>query len=231
MNKIYKLKIIIKSEAIFTNGETGGNIVNAKALTDEYGFVYYHAKTLKGQLKRQGYWLLKQYKNMENCEERKIQFTKNLAKIFGMNIEEQEMYEINKTVSLNEAGIMRLSNLTLGEDIRNYFIEIQNKDEKEDYYKITAHDLIEAQTNIRTGIQVENGVAANKMMTTYHTVKNGLIFYSILEFVEDPKEYLNDLYRIIKSIRYLGAGTHRGRGEIEAELLVNNHPYEFTKEV
>ena len=225
MNNNYKIKVAIKSEAIFSNGETGGNIVNTKALTDKYGLVYYHAKTLKGQLKRQGYWLLDQYKNMENCEKRTIEFTRNLAKIFGINKQEKERYNIDRSKKLSETGIMRISNLSLGEDIRNYFIEMEEKGQDEEYYKITAHDLLEAQTNIRTGIQVEDGVAIDKMMTTYHTVKNGLVFYSILEFTEDPQEYLDDLYRIIKSIRYLGAGIHRGRGEIEAELLVNDRQY------
>lgn len=229
-NSNFTVKVEICSEAIFTNGESEGNLVQSVALTDAHGFVYFHAKTLKGQLKRQAFWLLDQYASIDALTggNRSISFLDSIIILFGINKEENdyisERYQYD-LVRKNEAGILKISNLELDKKIRDYFIALQQADEEENYYRISPHDLIEAQTHIRTGIEIEKGIAKDKMLNTYHTVREGLIFYSDLIIEEDLRErhemVVRDLQRIICSFRRIGAGIHRGRGLIKTELIPN----------
>ena len=241
--KNYKIEVRICSEAVFSSGEKERNLVHRKVLTDRYGLVYFHAKTFKGQLKRQAFWLLRQYQRFDF--DRAKFFFKSIAVLFGINGEELEIlndglsqkfspsveiFSDDEQLKMNNSGqnrqyfssiqgIMKLSALELDERVRNYFITLQSENERNEYYRISPHDLIEAQTNIRTGIQLEQGKARDKRLTTYHTVKEGLVFYSRLLFDADPKDYLCDLKRIVHSLDRIGAGVHRGRGEVEACLL------------
>ncbi|MBN4074640.1 MAG: hypothetical protein COA82_03320 [Alkaliphilus sp.] len=224
MNK-YKLRVEIESEAIFTSGEAESNTVSSKLLSDEYGFAYYHAKTLKGQLKKQGFWLLDQYKQMENERDREKAFGKSLVKLFGMNKEEKEKYWSKDAKICGSAGTLKLTNLELDPKIREFFIEMQEQDKKKGYFRLNPNDLIEAQTNIRTKIRIEDGVAKKNRLGSYHTVKKGLVFYSELYFEDEEKIYLDDFYRIAKSLKYLGAGVHRGRGRVEVNFLENDNEY------
>ncbi|MBS4534353.1 hypothetical protein GOQ29_01830 [Clostridium sp. D2Q-14] len=220
---IYKIEIEICSEAIFTSGEKEQNLVESRAQTDQYGFVYFHAKTLKGQLKRQAFWLLKQYVNMN--KDLAVSFYDSIIKLFGINYIEakniKDKYGLELSGESQRSGLMRLSNLELDEKLRNYFIAFQKEDESNKYYRISPHDLIEAQTNIRTGIQLKDGVVKDKMFHTFHTVRKGLVFYSTVFFEEDLSDsVVEDLVRIVYSFRRIGAGIHRGRGEIKSRLLV-----------
>lgn len=219
----YKIEIEICSEAIFTNGEKERNLVQSRAQTDPYGFVYFHAKTLKGQLKRQAFWLLEQYSKINTRLAHS--FYNSIIRLFGINpmeiktIREKIGLELSKEVQ--QAGVIRLSNLELDENLRNYFIELQKEDTTNGYYRISPHDLIESQTHIRTGIQLEDGVAKDKMLNTFHTVRKGLVFYSTVFFEEKLSDgVIKDLARIVYSFRRIGAGIHRGRGEVKARLFI-----------
>ncbi len=105
--------------------------------------------------------------------------------------------------------------------MRKYFIQLQKEDAANGYYRISPHDLIKAQTHIRTRIQLEDGVSKNKMLNTFHTVRKGLIFYSRVSFQEGISyEIIKDLAKIVYSFRRIGAGIHRGRGEVKARLFI-----------
>ena len=215
----YKIEVRICSEAIFSSGEKERNLVHNKVLTDRYGLVYFHAKSLKGQLKRQAFWILRQYGRFD--PERQASFLTSVSALFGINRAELQRINMESEFSLCGEGMMKLSSLELDKRIRKYFIALQSQDARDEYYSISPHDLIEAQTRIRTGIQLEDGKAKDKRLTTYHTVKEGLIFYSSLSFDANPVPYLEDLHLIVRSLDRIGAGIHRGRGEVETRLLVD----------
>jgi len=230
----YKIEVEILSEAIFTSGEKERNLVQSRAQTDSNGFVYFHGKTLKGQLKRQAFWLLGQYAKLDM--RKADSFLESLIKLFGINSNEiiniNNRYGLKYSGEYNRSGLMRLSNLELDEKVRNYFIACQIEDEANGYYRISPHDLIEAQTHVRTGIQLEDGVIKNKMLNTFHTVRKGLVFYSAVSFenvADDADLLIDDLAKIVYSFRRIGAGIHRGRGEIKSRLLIstnkNEEPY------
>ncbi|MRN53123.1 hypothetical protein [Paenibacillus monticola] len=212
----YVIEICLRSEAIFGSGEKERNLVQSKALTDAEGFVYFHAKSLKGQLKRQAIWLQQQYDSFDR--EQGVAFQGSIAALFGLNSWEldESIAEPYKKV-LREHGIMKFSHLELPASVREYFRAMLAEDRANGYIQLSQHDLIEAQTHIRTGIQC----GKDKMLTTFHTVKKGLIFYSTLTFDEDPAVHLPALTRIVYSLNRIGANIHRGRGEVSARLLVN----------
>lgn len=245
MNSDYQIEVSLRSEAIFSSGEKERNLVQTRVLADRYGFVYFHAKSFKGQLKRQAFWLLRQYRQIGL--EHAMPFFSSIVVLFGINDEEINKFfprsltehdpVFQRKYHFQQPGIMRLSHLQLDERVRNRFIALQIEDEEEGYFRLNPHEFIEAQTHIRTGIQLQDGVAANRMMNTYHTVRQGLVFYSSL-FLEphafssqigDMKIHLQNLQRIVSSFRRIGAGIHRGRGEVKARLLVNGKEADFCK--
>lgn len=215
-----KLEVQIRSEAIFSSGE-GEQLVHTRALTDRDGFVYFHAKTLKGQLKRQAFWLFRRYQECDKA--RAEQFCASIAELFGVNGEEIGRYlpQGGKQLHYPAVGCVKFGRLELDKNIRDYFRSLLQTDENDPDDYFTPHDLVAAQTNIRTSIQIQNGVAKDHMMTAYQTVKTGLVFYSNLTFDPAPSaQSLEDFYRIVCSFRRIGAGIHRGRGLVRARLLV-----------
>lgn len=230
MNK-YLLKITLKSEAIFNSGEEEQNLVNDKVLADEYGFVYFHAKTLKGQLRRRARWLGNKLAKI-NGEDNIPAYEESIIKLFGSEYQggsvqsksgDKKNEELNTRVpDYNHRGIMTLTNLELEKELRDYFRSINNDDNENDLeYKITPYDMIEAQTNRRTRIQLgEGGTCEEHMMMTYHTVKDGLVFYSEINLLDEINgKDLAVLNAIVNSLDNIGSSINRGRGKIKAVLL------------
>lgn len=225
----YFLKITLKSEAIFNSGEEEQNLVSDKVLADEYGFVYFHAKTLKGQLRKRAEWLRNKLLQIKGEEKIKA-YEKSIVKLFGSEYQGNKVKNSlskakkNRDTDYNHRGIMTLRNLELSEELRDYLKFINsNRDTDNLEYKITPYDMIEAQTNRRTRIQIgEDGTNEESMMMTYHTVKDGLVFYSEINFLDEiDKKDLTALNAIVNSLEYIGSSINRGRGKIKAELLIN----------
>ncbi|WP_026895709.1 RAMP superfamily CRISPR-associated protein [Clostridiisalibacter paucivorans] len=222
MNK-YLLKITLKSEAIFNSGEEEQNLVNDKVLADELGFVYFHGKTLKGQLRKKAKWIEEKIEKIKGKEGVKP-FKQSIIKLFGSEFGggKEQLEESSQIVIPSQRGIMTITNLELPKNIRDYFKNIN--DYKDEDYKITPYDMIKAQTQKRTRIQIkESGTVENGMMMTYHTVKDGLVFYSEIGFLEriDFKDLIS-LNIVVKSLDSIGSSINRGRGKIKAELLNEN---------
>lgn len=228
IEKNFKIRIELFSEAIFTSGDGENNLVQTKAQTDEYGFVYLHAKTLKGQLKNHAIWLLKQYIHIDVDYAKK--FYDALIYLFGISKKENkkilEFYDSQYICDKQECqGALKISNLMLNKKIRDEYKLLYENDEKLDYFNMSPNDIIEAQTNVRTYIQLENGLAKEKMLNTFHTIKKGLVFYSDISFICGDKPNQSDenltlcLYEVINSFRRLGAGIHSGRGEVKSSLI------------
>ncbi|WP_059050892.1 hypothetical protein [Paenibacillus senegalimassiliensis] len=230
-NDKYVLELRLLSETIFASGEKERNLVQSRALSDEYGFIYFHAKSLKGQLKRQALWLLRQYISMGYLDNyaHAYDFLHSMDVLFGVNTWELEnawdlrefmrnyLQHMQAEKGFRGQGIMRLTHLELPQEVKNAFRDLI------DSKVFSSHDLISAQTYIRTEIQLDDGVVKDKMLNTYQAVKKGLVFQAHLFFNEDPTQVLPDLLRIICSLDRIGAGVHRGRGEIEAKLLINGN--------
>ncbi|MEK4529885.1 RAMP superfamily CRISPR-associated protein [Paenibacillus sp. FSL H8-0104] len=225
----YVLELRLLSEAVFASGEKERNLVQSRVLSDEYGFVYFHAKSLKGQLKRQALWLLRQYIAIDRKDDyaHAYAFLHSMDVLFGVNTWELvNAWDLEKFMNdylqheqsgkgLRGQGIMRFTHLELPHEVKNAFRELI------DTNAFSSHDLTSAQTYLRTEIQLEEGIVKDNMLNTYQAVKKGLVFQSRIFFEENPSEVLPDLLRIIYSLDRIGAGVHRGRGEIETKLLID----------
>ncbi|MCS7461182.1 hypothetical protein N0M98_13595 [Paenibacillus doosanensis] len=215
-----KIEIRLLSEAIFASGEKESHIVHSRALTDRDGFVYFHAKSLKGQLKRQAFWLLEQYRSFD-LEKAKA-FLHSIERLFGLNGNERSIHWPGSEERYSSQGTMRLGALELPAAVKSYFLKMMKDDEADEYYTLSTHDLIAAQTHIRSRIEVKNGTAKDKSLTTYHTVREDLVFYATVSFESRPHaEDLENLNRIVCSLERIGAGIHRGHGEVEARLFLS----------
>lgn len=246
----YQIKIELKSDAIFTNGEKQRNIVQSRALTDEDGFVYLHAKSLKGHLKKQAFWLLHKYDsvyqntkeiseaNKSHIKQRRDQFLSSIEVLFGLNDWEKQLFiPVDMNVKKHPTqGLIKLGHLQLPQRVRQYFSQLLNEEVSAQYVQLNKQELLEAQSNIRTYIQLdETGVVKDNQLASFHTVKRGLVFFADINIQPDPlnkfynandfNTYLDDLSLIVKSMRVIGAGVHRGTGNIQAELLLNGRSY------
>lgn len=247
----YQIKIELKSDAIFTNGEKQRNVVQSRALTDEDGFVYLHAKSLKGHLKKQAFWLLHKYDNVyQNVNEineteksyvkqRRDQFLTSIEVLFGLNGWEKKLFiPVDMKVQSEHPtqSLIKLGHLQLPQRVRQYFTQLFHDEASAQYVQLNKQELLEAQSNIRTYIQLEQtGVVKDNQLASFHTVKRGLVFFADIYIQPDPinkfykandfNAYLDDLSLIVKSMRVIGAGVHRGTGNIKAELLLNGQPY------
>jgi len=238
----YRIQVHLLSEAIFSSGEKEANLVQSKVLADEEGFVYLHAKTLKGQLKQKAYWLFGLYAQVD--PERAVQFLESIHVLFGLNGWELDMLLNDTQKMLNHnsswletvidkfklkvkaAGLIKLGHLQLPDPVRAYFKQLHAEQivastDEQAYIYLSRHDVIEAQTHIRVGIQLDNGIAKEGMFTSVHTVRRGLIFYASLLMEAMPNHaVLSDLHRIVYAMDRIGANIHRGRGEVECKLFV-----------
>ncbi|MFC4600948.1 hypothetical protein [Cohnella hongkongensis] len=246
----YRIQVRLLSEAIFSSGEKEANLVQSKVLADADGFVYLHAKTFKGQLKRKAFWLFKLYAQLD--PERAVQFLESIYILFGLNNWELDML-MNDLKSLHNSswlgtvidkfkskanipGLIKLGHLQLPESVRAYFQQIfaeqiASKAGEQSYIYLSRHDVIEAQTHIRVGVQLDNGVAKDGMFTSVHTIRKGLIFYASLSFDSLPNHVvLKDMYRIVYAVDRIGANIHRGRGDVECKLFVRTQDNQQTGE-
>lgn len=217
----YKLFVKIKSEAFFNSAESNGNMINLKALTDENGFVYFHGKTLKGQLKDTGFWIYEKYKSVD--EKKAEKFLKILLYLFGTSSQElKERGYMNFFIN-NLEGAMKVSSLELDDETQKFFESWFQSDRQKKYITLTKDELIKAQTNDRIQIKIKDGIVEDGKLMTYQTVKEGLEFEATLEIgcMSDFTE--SDIYevleRVVKGYRKIGASVSRGRGNIETSLV------------
>lgn len=212
----------IKSEAFFNSAESDGNLINQKALTDDYGLVYYHGKTLKGQLKDIGFWIYKKYMNVDCLKANK--FLDIFLFLFGSSKQELMERGITSSIPVNLEGAMKLSSLELDEETKSFFKDWFEFEHQKNYITLTKDELIKAQTNDRTQIKIIDGIVKSGCLMTFQTVKEGLIFESSIEIDEDSLysevEIFEVLVRIVSGFRKIGAGVNRGRGNIKTSLVI-----------
>src|SRR5690606_10579368 len=137
-----RIRVRLLSEAIWDSGEQAANHVHTQALSDTNGFVYYHAKTFKGQLKKQAIWLYRLYKEAGE-KETAAQFIEAVADLFGWGKEEEKTYQIENVKW--RTGIMRLGHLELPDAVKKYLLGLLQEDidsEGPHFYHFSPQDLL-----------------------------------------------------------------------------------------
>lgn len=208
-----KIEVELKTETIFNSGESDSNIVHTKVLTDVDGFVYFHSKTLKGQLKDRAFWLYDRYSESGDGKEKAKKMANVIAYLFG--IEEQELisrypneensvknsepknfkdsldYDLYPSFQKNPLyceGHLKIGCLEFSQEFKSMFNQLKKTNDRtaEEYIRFSNDALIKAQTNIRTSISIgENGVTKDKFLGKYHTVRAGFKFEANLDFIPE----------------------------------------------
>ncbi|WP_273319713.1 RAMP superfamily CRISPR-associated protein [Vallitalea guaymasensis] len=215
----YIIKVTLESEAVFNSGEEDKNLVNEKVLCDEEGFVYLHAKTFKGILRQRGKWVFDKLIKINK------EFDDNaIDRMFGT--EGNPILDTDTEYVGSTTSMLQIGNLELDSDIKEVF-RLSNRLKDDIDYKITPYELVQAQTNTRTKIKIdETGVVQEHRTMAYHTVKKDLEFYSHVNLNvnsdEEIKKYELLLALIVKNIDKIGGSVNRGRGQVKAELLYEN---------
>ncbi len=197
----YKIKVIIKSEAIFGSGKSKGQI-HEDCLYDKDGFIYYSGKTLKGMLRKTAKLIT------DNCKELKG----SIEGLFGTDYDDSK-----KCLESRSEGKLRFSNLTVSEGIRNNLKANLNP---------TSLEVLSAMTHIRNFIKIgKNGVTEKGALRNIRTIRENMVLFSELGKLDLEREE-KLLALIVKNTRHLGMNVSKGRGEVKMTLLKDNREVE-----
>lgn len=203
----YKIKAVIKSEAIFGSGKSKGQI-NEDSKYDEDGFVYYSGKTLKGMIKKTSNLIIDNCKAFENFDELK----KIYDELFGKE---------NSKISEQ----MHFSNLEISKEMKNKLLN---------EFKLTSSEILSAMTNIRNFIKIDNekGVTAEGSLRNIRTIKENMVFFSDLGELNLEDKEKKFLALVVRNTKNLGMNISKGRGEVKLALLEDDEEFKVTaKEV
>lgn len=196
----YKIKAIIKSDAIFGSGKSKGQI-HEDCQYDKDGFVYYGGKTLKGMLRKTGKMIIDNYKEIDNKKGEELE--ENLIKLFG-----------SEYVKDREEGILRFEDLKVSENLRNKLkAELNAK----------PYEVLDSMTDINSFIKIDSkkSVTEKNSLRNVRTIKKEMIFYSNLGEIALSPEQEKLLALVVKNTKYLGMNVSKGRGEVELKLYKN----------
>lgn len=204
----YPITIELLSETIFGNGESRNGVVNTDILLDKDGFPFLLGKTFKGYLKEAVNTILRPY---YEASEGKEVFDERVNLLFGQS----NRSKINKDYDKNQCqeedrykqqqGKVRFSNFYLHSDISKLFNE-HNKEL-----------ILNALTDIRFGIRVEEGVAKNRSLRTARVLKKGLVFVGYIECDEGIDSY-KILKQAVAALKNIGVHKSRGKGLVKIDI-------------
>lgn len=178
-----KIKMILKSDAIFGNGYSVPGGEDISVLSDKYGFPYYKGATLKGIFRE------------ELC---------NLLAWKGYSEEDinnEVIRLLGKSGSSDEDLCkIRFSDLTLSEKVRS-LIRKEN---------LISQDVLDSFSYIRTfTANNADGTAEKGSLRSARCLKEGLIFYGEITCNSDDENIVKEVLSLIK---WIGTMRNRGFG-------------------
>ncbi len=190
----YKIKVVIKSEAIFGSGKSKGQI-HEDCLYDKDGFIYYNGKTLKGMLRKTAELISNHCKNQKD----------RIEGLFGAEYDNE-----------HKEGKLRFSNLTVSDGMKYKLTEELKATPSEVLSSMThIRNFIKIEGN---------GVAKDGALRNIRTIREKMVLFCELGdlYINTDEEKL--LALIVQNTRYLGMNVSKGRGEVEMTLLKNEEP-------
>ncbi len=182
-----KIKMILRSDAIFGNGKSIPGAEDISVLSDKYGFPYYKGGTFKGIFREE----LTNYLDI-------IDFADKEAKISSL---------LGKSGS-DASGSLVFSDFTLSETVRAAVLkEIGNNN---------PGAVMDSVTNMRTFTAVDDGMVQNGSLRFARCVNQGLVFYSHIICDKEDEELICNVCGMIKhigSMRNCGFGNVEIVGE------------------
>ena len=187
------VKITLKSDAIFGNGQSIPGAEDISVLTDEYGFVYYKGSSLKG-LFREAMENLLLWKGKSKQDSRY-----ELIRLLGVSDNNGQDYDK-----------LTFSDFHISKEIRDAILN--EYDEKILFNK---QEVIDSQTYLRTLTSVdEDGIAKKGSLRMIRCIRQGMVFYGEITCKEEDKEFVLE---VLQSIKYIGSLRNRGFGRVNIE--------------
>lgn len=193
----YQIKIELLTETLFGNGEAIPGYVDVDIQTDEYGFPFLKAKTLKGLIR-------------ENAE--------LLCKNLHLDMEiAKELFGDEET-----AGILRFSDASLSPEVQKVLKNYLNDISQNENVTIEKEDVKRAITTEYSFTRIENGVQADHSLRTVRMLNKGMIFWADIT----ASEALSDTSRCLLGcaaglLKHVGTLKSKGKGCVRAELFVS----------
>lgn len=188
----YRIKAVIKSEAIFGSGKSKGQI-HEDCLYDNDGFIYYNGKTLKGVLRKTAKLISNHYKKQKE----------RIEGLFGAEYDNER-----------KEGKLRFSNLTVSNGMK-----YKLKEELEATPTEVLLSMTYIRNFIRVE---NNGVAQDGALRNIRTIREKMVLFCDLGDLDISIEEEKLLALIVQNTRYLGMNVSKGRGEVEMTLLKDN---------
>lgn len=189
-----KIKMELKADTIFGNGNSipGGEDLSVQC--DAYGFPYYKASTFKGIFREELLHCLRWRGMTEEESQRKA----------------EELLGFGGDDNTQNAGKMVFSDFTLSKAVKNTVLnEIGENNPQEVLNAFTS-------TRVFTSIDAE-GMAKEGTLRMGRCVTRGLFFYSTLECRKQDRELVDEVLHLIKWV-----GTMRNRGFGKVKLSVTD---------
>lgn len=187
-----KIKMTLLSDTIFGNGISIPGGEDISVLTDEDGFPYYKATSLKGIFREELENLLSWQEKSE--EESKSMIIRMLGESGDHN--------------LTDEGKIRFGSFTLSDTVKKLVKQEIGADKEA---------ILRTFSYLRTFTAIEkNGMVKEGSLRSCRCLKKGLIFYGTIDCREEDKELVK---QVLSSIKWLGTMRNRGFGQVKLEQV------------
>lgn len=194
--EMYRIKIELLTETLFGNGEAIPGYVDIQ--TDESGFPFLKAKTLKGLI-RENVELICNNLNLDN---------KLVTHLFG---------------DTENAGILRFADATLSNEVKSVLNSFFSKVSEKQDMKIEKEDIKRAITTQYTFTRIENGIAADHYLRTVRMLNKGMIFYAEVTSQIELSDIEKNLFGCGTGLlKHVGTLKSKGKGYVNTELLLGD---------
>lgn len=202
----YTIRIELLSHGIIGRGESWGSLIDTDVIFDEVGLPYFPARRLKGLLKESSCEVVEMFKLskidlFDHEETVKKTFGRPGDSSGGMIIfNNLHMPDYDAILKWLKWYISEFSNIIFPNLVVNHFTDIRQ------------------QTSIG-----KNGVADPHSLRTSRVLKPGLVFEGPISIKEYDPNIIELLALSCVNLRYVGTMRHRGYGEINCTLWMNEH--------
>lgn len=183
-----KIKMELKSDAIFGNGSSIPGGEDISVLCDDYGFPYYKGGTFKGVFREELFHYLMWTGDDESQAQTKV------AQLLGKSGDD----------TLVDNGKLVFSDFCLSDTVKAYVLsEIGGKNPQA---------VQDSFTNLRTFTSIEEGMASDGSLRMARCVNKGIYFYSEVKCDEENQELVENALKLVK---WIGTMRNRGFGKVQ----------------
>lgn len=187
-----KIRMELKSDAIFGNGSSIPGGEDISVLSDNYGFPFYKGGTFKGVFREELFHYLMWTGNDESQAQTKV------AQLLGKSGDD----------TLADNGKIVFSDFCLSDTVKAYVLsEIGDRN---------SQAVLDAFTNLRIFTSIEEGMASDGSLRMARCVNKGICLYSKVKCDKDDQELVENT---LKMVKWIGTMRNRGFGKVQITVI------------